>query len=191
MLIEMIGALMAIVIGLMMVEKESVQLNLFGEAILPAKNGESKQDKVWENLRELCLSGDVGHVVERIVEGFSLNLEKGCLTLFFGDERATTLWLQPKPETLEIWPNIKAEGQKFCTALVRACGEAIHTSDDLLRLMEESISKGHSHMVLSLTKTQFTNAGGDLITYAAYRVYWVPSKELRDSVDDAMNQGGE
>ena len=122
-----------------------------------------ENETVWLNLREIVV--DTGERIERVIRQFALNVEKGCLTLFFDDDEATTLWMQPAPALLKKWPEMKADGERFTAALARLTGATIGTAEELEAVLND---EGILTVGVELTTTTFED--GETKTYPRWDI---------------------
>jgi len=162
----MMNELVAIVLTLWaalcaIVGMATVQTDLFGGRVV---TGEQEKNEVeWVKLHEL-LAKSKG-AIRRKISGWAINLEKGCISIFFSNSTAAVLYLKPLPELLEKWPSMKGDGERFVEAVVRLTGDTIQTDADL-----EAALDGVAPKEMTLHLEYKTTQGKTKTTYTAWRL---------------------
>ena len=159
--------------------EDSVQTTLFGGAVMPDEN---RNETTWINLRKLCMQGKLGDIVEYIVEGFSVNHDKKCITLFFGDDVATTVWMDITPAYREQYPNMTPDGIKLVKAICNATGDTVTTLEEVEQLLQQATNKINRAFIVKVQKSLLTLNDGTEIEFPRWSVRWI---------DDVASVGGD
>jgi hypothetical protein len=137
-MLEIAVGVVALFWAMLVVVNGTVQNTLFGGRIVTGNEDESEVE--WVKLYVL-LAESAGSI-QRQLKSWAVNAEKMCVTLFFSNETATTLYYRPGPAQLEKWPSMKADGERFARAVAKVTGATLSQeswerfSDDLADALE-------------------------------------------------------
>ena len=132
-MLEVAVGVVALLWAMLVVVNGTEQRTLFGGRVVSGEENESEVE--W--VKFYVLLAESAGSIQRQLKSWAVNAEKMCITIFFSNETATTLYYRPPPAQLEKWPKMKADGERFARAVAKLTGATLSQesweafSDDL------------------------------------------------------------